>query len=153
MDAQTIGDNYVPADQIIVKVGELFEANKNYVTRFTCSGYRTMTFEQFKEEVVPTLKDVSGRIEAVSVAEEGFTARLNAAGDIVIDYSGDAYDAKNLNIGTLTLTVKAKENQGGTTGLENIQHSDVDVQKFFRNGVMYIRRGETIYGLDGKKIE
>ena len=56
--------------------------------------------------VVPTLKDVSGRIEAVSVAEEGFTARLNAAGNIVIDYSGDAYDAKNLNIGTLTLTVK-----------------------------------------------
>ena len=54
---------------------------------------------------------------------------------------------------TLTLTVKAKENQGDTTGMENIQHSDVDVQKFFRNGVMYIRRGETLYGLDGKKIE
>jgi len=54
---------------------------------------------------------------------------------------------------TLTLTVKAKENQGGTTGLENIQRSDVDVQKFFRNGVMYIRRGETLYGLDGKRVE
>ena len=53
---------------------------------------------------------------------------------------------------TLTLTVKAKENQGGTTGLENIQRSDVDVQKFFRNGVMYIRRGETLYGLDGKRV-
>ncbi|MCR4762287.1 MAG: InlB B-repeat-containing protein, partial [Lachnospiraceae bacterium] len=88
--------------------------------------------------VVPNLKDVGGRIETVSVAEEGFTAKLNAAGNIEIDYIGDTndtessntsekngvesagtdaanaaenasteekYNVKNLNIGTLTLSL------------------------------------------------
>ncbi len=55
--------------------------------------------------VVPKLTDVGGSIKAVSVAESGFLAKLNAAGNIVIDYSGNAYDAKNLKIGTLTLTL------------------------------------------------
>ena len=56
--------------------------------------------------VVPKLKDISGTIEAVSVAESGFIASLNAAGNIVIDYTGDKYNAKDLNIGTLTLSLK-----------------------------------------------
>ena len=55
--------------------------------------------------VIPNLKDVSGTIETVAVAESGFSAKLNAAGNIVIDYSGDAYNAKNLNIGTLTFSI------------------------------------------------
>ncbi|MCR5250295.1 MAG: hypothetical protein K6E50_06800, partial [Lachnospiraceae bacterium] len=55
--------------------------------------------------VVPKLGDLGGTIKAVSVAESGFIARLNAAGNIVIDYTGNAYDAKNLKIGTLTLTL------------------------------------------------
>ncbi len=55
--------------------------------------------------VVPKLNDLGGSILAVSVAESGFIARLNAAGNIVIDYTGNAYDAKNLKIGTLTLSL------------------------------------------------
>ncbi|MCR5487523.1 MAG: InlB B-repeat-containing protein [Lachnospiraceae bacterium] len=53
--------------------------------------------------VVPKLKDVGGAIESVSVEEKDFSARLNSAGSIVIGYSGNAYDAQHLNIGTLTL--------------------------------------------------
>ena len=56
--------------------------------------------------VIPVLKDVSGTIEAVSVAESGFFANLDAAGNIVIDYTGNKYNLKNLNIGTLTLSLK-----------------------------------------------
>ena len=41
------------------------------------------------------MKDLGGSIDAVSVAEEGFSASLNAAGNIVIDYSGNAINAKN----------------------------------------------------------
>ena len=48
--------------------------------------------------IVPSLKDVSGTIEAVSVAESGFIARLNSAGNIVVDYTGNKYNSKNLNI-------------------------------------------------------
>ena len=55
--------------------------------------------------VVPKLKDISGTIVDVSVAEKDFTAKLNAAGNIVIDYTGTVYNAKNLNIGTLTLSL------------------------------------------------
>ena len=55
------------------------------------------------------------------------------------------------SIVTLTLIVNAKPQD--PTGIESVQNANTDVQKFFRNGVMYIRRGETIYGLDGKKIE
>ena len=55
--------------------------------------------------VVPKLGDLGGTIKAVSVAESGFIAKLNAAGNIVIDYTGNAYDKKNLKIGTLTLTL------------------------------------------------
>ena len=53
--------------------------------------------------VVTKLKDVSGTIEAVSVAEEGFAARLDGSGNIVIDYNGDKINAENLKIGKLTL--------------------------------------------------
>ncbi|MCR4763940.1 MAG: hypothetical protein K5696_10460, partial [Lachnospiraceae bacterium] len=56
--------------------------------------------------VVPNLKDVGGRIKNVSVAEEDFTAKLNEAGNIEIDYIGEEkYNTKNLNIGTLTLSL------------------------------------------------
>lgn len=56
--------------------------------------------------VVPKLNDISGTIENVSVAENGFSARLDVAGNIVIDYTGDKLNVKDLNIGTLTLTLK-----------------------------------------------
>lgn len=82
----------------------------------------------------------------------GFALKDSVAGSYTL-----VYETTNVagcdSIVTLTLTVKEKEDQGGTTGFENIRHSEADVQKFFRNGVMYIRRGERIYGLDGKKVE
>lgn len=56
--------------------------------------------------VVPVFKDMSGHIEAVSVSESGFIARLNEAGNIEIDYTGDKYSVNDLNIGTLSLSLK-----------------------------------------------
>ena len=56
--------------------------------------------------VVPVFKDMSGHIEAVSVSENGFIARLNEAGNIEIDYTGDKYSVNDLNIGTLSLSLK-----------------------------------------------
>ena len=49
---------------------------------------------------------MSGHIEAVSVSESGFIARLNEAGNIEIDYTGDKYSVNDLNIGTLSLSLK-----------------------------------------------
>ena len=59
--------------------------------------------------VVPKLKDLGGSIEAVSVAEEGFSARLSEGGNILIDYSGNEFNTKKLNIGTLTLMLKLSD--------------------------------------------
>lgn len=53
-----------------------------------------------------TLKDVGGTVESVTVAEEGFTARPSGNGTILIGYSGDKYNKRNLNIGKLTLSFK-----------------------------------------------
>ncbi|MCR4891329.1 MAG: InlB B-repeat-containing protein [Lachnospiraceae bacterium] len=55
--------------------------------------------------IVPVLKDVGGSIKSVSVSEEGFSAKLNAAGNIEIGYTGNTLNANNLNIGTLTLAL------------------------------------------------
>ena len=53
-----------------------------------------------------TLKDVGGTVESVTVAEEGFTARPSGNGTILIGYSGDKYNKRNLKIGKLTLSLK-----------------------------------------------
>lgn len=72
--------------------------------------------------VIPKLNDVGGNIEAVNVAESGFSAKLDAAGNIVIDYSGDKYDAKNLKIGTLTLSLKISDIEDPVTlTLKNVK--------------------------------
>jgi len=57
--------------------------------------------------VTPDLgSNLNGSIEAVGIEEEGFSARLDSAGNIVIDYGGNKYTPQNLKIGTLTLKLK-----------------------------------------------
>ncbi|MCR5322149.1 MAG: hypothetical protein K6E85_02520 [Lachnospiraceae bacterium] len=52
------------------------------------------------------LKNVGGSIERVSVSENGFSASMNAAGNIFVNYSGTEYNAKKLKIGKLTFGFK-----------------------------------------------
>lgn len=47
----------LPSDFVTIKKGELFECNNVAVTRYNCSAYRTMTFEEFKRDIVPTLQE------------------------------------------------------------------------------------------------
>jgi len=49
---------------------------------------------------------------------------------------------------TLILTVKEKI----MTGMDEVEQH-IQAQKYYRNGVIYIRRGDNIYMLDGKKVE
>jgi len=53
------------------------------------------------------------------------------------------------SIVTLALTVEAKSED--PTGLENAEMT-LPTTKEFRNGVMYIRRGENLYGIDGRHL-
>ena len=107
---------------------------------------------------VTELQPTTGTDEkTITVGAEESWNGIDLSGYAVGIYDDIVFNTTNVagcdSIVTLTLTVKEKEDQGGTTGFENIRHSEADVQKFFRNGVMYIRRGERIYGLDGRKVE
>ena len=56
--------------------------------------------------VIPTLKEVGGMITGASVTSPAdFTARVNEAGNIVIGYTGDKYDIKNLKIGEMKIAL------------------------------------------------
>lgn len=54
-----------------------------------------------KMVIIPTLKEISGRITAVETDKEGFKAAINEAGNIVVGYEGSAYNKNNLNIGDM----------------------------------------------------
>ena len=56
--------------------------------------------------VIPTLMEVGGKITGASVTSPAdFTARVNEAGNIVIGYTGDKYDIKNLKIGEMKIAL------------------------------------------------
>ena len=50
-----------------------------------------------------------------------------------------------------TITIEEAGNPIGT-GFENVQNDDVQCTKVLREGVMYIRRGEHQYTIDGKRV-
>ena len=62
-----------------------------------------------KMVIVPTLKDIDGELTGVSVTDKNYSAVINEAGNIVVDYSGDALDAKHLKIGNLTFKLKISD--------------------------------------------
>ena len=49
--------------------------------------------------------------------------------------------------------VNIAERQSTTTGLINLIDTQVDIEKFLREGRVYIRMGETLYTIDGVKVE
>ena len=53
---------------------------------------------------------------------------------------------------TLKLTVNPKQEQGEATGWNELKER-VEAVKIFRNGVMYIRRGEALYTIEGRKVD
>nr|MCR4584970.1 InlB B-repeat-containing protein [Lachnospiraceae bacterium] len=54
----------------------------------------------------PVFKEAGGRVSAVSVNNAGYSAGVNAAGDIVVAYSGNDLSAKKLKIGSLDFKLK-----------------------------------------------
>ena len=70
-----------------------------------------------KMVIVPNFKDLGGKLEDVNIEMNGFSAVVNEAGNIVVDYEGSAYNVKNLNIGTMTfkLSVEGVEDEIAVT--------------------------------------
>ena len=70
-----------------------------------------------KMVIVPNFKDLGGKLEDVSIEKDGFSAVVNEAGNIVVDYEGSAYNTKNLKMGDLTfkLTVEGVEDEVAVT--------------------------------------
>jgi hypothetical protein len=60
------------------------------------------------------------------------------------------FDKSVIPAGTV---VKIAEREDTTTGLLDAQGQTVDVNKFLREGRVFIRVGETLYSIDGVKVE
>ena len=61
-----------------------------------------------KMVIVPKFTDLGGKLEDVNIDMDGFSAVVNEAGNIVVDYEGNAYTVKNLNIGTMTFKLSVE---------------------------------------------
>ncbi|MBP5609007.1 MAG: hypothetical protein J6X66_12190, partial [Lachnospiraceae bacterium] len=55
-----------------------------------------------KMVIVPTLKDIDGEITGVEAVDKDYSAVVNEAGNIIVDYSGKALDARHLKMGNLS---------------------------------------------------
>ena len=53
----TEGDMLLPESNVRIRTGTIFDCNSAYVSKYDFNAYRTMTFEQFKKEIVPTLQE------------------------------------------------------------------------------------------------
>jgi hypothetical protein len=53
----------------------------------------------------------------------------------------------------LVVTVNEKENQGGETTDVELINSDAKAVKEFRNGTLYIRRGERLFTAEGREVK
>lgn len=62
-----------------------------------------------KMVIVPSFKDVDGKLTGVSITDKNYTVVINEAGNIVVDYSGDALDANHLKMGDLTFRLKISD--------------------------------------------
>ncbi|MBP5609008.1 MAG: hypothetical protein J6X66_12195, partial [Lachnospiraceae bacterium] len=62
-----------------------------------------------KMVIVPGFKDVDGELTGVSITDKNYSAVINEAGNIVVDYNGDALDAKHLKMGDLTFKLKISD--------------------------------------------
>ena len=77
-------------------------------------------------------------------------AQLSSGGDL-LGFRGIFYfDKSVIPAGTV---VKIAEREDTTTGLLDAQGQTVDVNKFLQEGRVYIRVGESLYTLDGQKVE
>jgi hypothetical protein len=76
-------------------------------------------------------------------------AKVSARGEI-LGLRGAFYLDHELSAGTVA---KIAERQPITTGLINFNGTQIDVNKFLQEGRVYIRMGETLYTIDGQKVE
>lgn len=76
-------------------------------------------------------------------------AKVSAMGEM-LGLRGVFYLDHELSAGTVA---KIAERQSTTTGLINFNGTQIDVNKFLREGRVYIRVGETLYSITGEIIE
>ena len=57
------------------------------------------------------------------------------------------------NGGSLSAPARVVFHHSGATGLENTQKATVGIQKLFRDGHMFIQRGETVYTINGQMVK
>ncbi|MBP5608857.1 MAG: InlB B-repeat-containing protein, partial [Lachnospiraceae bacterium] len=109
----TLKGGSAKAVKVKVKVSET--ALTNAVKLSVKSKYDVVTGQ--KMVIVPAFKDLGGKLEDVSIEKEGFSAVVNEAGNIVVDYEGSAYNTRNLKMGDLTfkLTVEGVEDEVAVT--------------------------------------
>ena len=102
----TIVLNGGTAKAVKVKVKVSDTALSSAVKLTVKSKYDVVTGQ--KMVIVPTFKDLGGKLEDVNIDMDGFSAVVNEAGNIVVDYEGSAYNVKNLNIGTMTFKLSVE---------------------------------------------
>jgi hypothetical protein len=76
-------------------------------------------------------------------------AKVSAKGEM-LGLRGVFYLDHELSAGTVA---KIAERQPITTGLINFKGTQIDVNKFLQEGRVYIRVGDSLYTIDGQKVE
>ena len=118
------------------------------------------TFAAVKYNVIVLVNDSTmGTVEGAGVYEYGTTATLTA-----IPYAG--YEFVNWELDGQTLTTNPLELQVNAdmtvvlnfkstvvTGVDNMENESVKVEKLFRNGQLYIIRGDKVYTITGNRVE
>ncbi len=118
------------------------------------------TFAAVKYNVIVLINDSTmGIVEGAGVYEYGTTATLTAtpyAGYEFVNWEvgGEPYDTNPLELlvnadMTVVLTFKSTV----VTGVDNMENDGVTVEKLFRDGQLYIIRGDKVYTITGNRVE
>jgi uncharacterized repeat protein (TIGR02543 family) len=118
------------------------------------------TFAAVKYNVIVLINDSTmGIVEGAGVYEHGTTATLTAtpyAGYEFVNWEvgGETYDTNPLELlvnadMTVVLTFKSTV----VTGVDNMENEGVKVEKLFRNGQLYILRGDEVYTITGNRVK
>ena len=118
------------------------------------------TFAAVKYNVIVLINDSTmGTVEGAGVYEYGTTAILTAtpyAGYEFVNWEvgGETYETNPLDLlvnadMTVVLTFKSTV----VTGVDNMENEGVKVEKLFRDGQLYIIRGDKVYTITGNRVE
>ena len=100
-----------------------------------------------------------GTVEGAGVYEYGTTATLTATPYAGYEFVNWEVDGQTLTTNPLELLVNADMTVVLTfkstvvTGVDNMENEGVKVEKLFRNGQLYIIRGDKVYTITGNRVE